>query len=231
MHSLEKKLNYKFKNSALLELALIHTSYGNEQRPDEVPATKDNEQLEFLGDAVLDFLISVFLIKKRPELNEGALSKLRASLVNEKTLAQIARDLNLGEHLLLGKGEETTKGREKDSILSSALEALVAALYYDAGLAHTQTWIDSLFENKISFIEQDFFTQDFKTKLQEIVQSKYKSAPKYEVLSTSGPDHEKTFQVQVLIQQKPIAQGIGKSKKEAEQRAAETALEQVLNKK
>lgn len=218
-----------FKDPNLLERALIHKSYGNENRSELSISKRDNEQLEFLGDAVLDLIISKFLLEAYPESSEGELSKLRAGLVNEKTLAQIARSLKLGEHICLGKGEDQTGGRDKDSILSSSLEALIAAIYNDSDIQTCEQWLRANFWTWVIESKVTDPLRDYKTRLQEIVQARYKVAPRYEVISSMGPDHEKTFEIQVLIHERVLASASGKSKKEAEQNAAQKVLENLIN--
>jgi ribonuclease III len=223
---LEKTLKYHFKDLEKLELALTHKSFGNEHRANSRVAVRDNERLEFLGDAILDFIISQMLLDTYTELSEGDLSKLRAGLVNEKTLSKIAQDLSLGEHLWLGKGEELTGGREKESILASTFEAIVAAVFADGGYEAADAWVKLLFDSRIKNAVADDNLQDHKTKLQEIVQYKFKTAPKYEVLQSRGPDHDKIFEVALSIQGVALSKAIGKSKKEAEQSAAKVVFEE-----
>lgn len=222
---LDGKLGYKFKDQKLLELAIIHKSFGNEHRAAQSVSVRDNERLEFLGDAILDLIISQYLLETYPNFSEGDLSKLRAGLVNERSLAKVARALALGEYVWLGKGEELTGGRAKDSILASTFEAIVAAVYQDGGFETANTWVRTLFEDKITSAGSEDVLQDYKTKLQEVVQAKYRSAPRYEVVHSSGPDHDKTFEVQLSINGAVVCKATGKSKKQAEQLAAKEALE------
>ncbi|MBI3555725.1 MAG: ribonuclease III [Deltaproteobacteria bacterium] len=224
---LAKRLGYEFKDARLLELACIHKSYGNEHRSSEPVSVRDNERFEFLGDAVLDLIVSQILLEAFPDCSEGDLSKLRASLVNEKSLARIARALALGDFLLLGKGEQHTGGRDKDSILASTFEAVVAAVYSDGGFSTCNEWVRGLFAERVKLCRDQSALQDFKTRLQEVVQARFKNAPRYEVLNSSGPDHDKTFEIQLLINGDVLAGASGKSKKEAEQSAAKIALEKL----
>lgn len=217
--------NYTFKSKETLEIALTHKSYGNENRAELPIAVRDNERLEFLGDAVLDLVISEMLLEHYSELPEGDLSKLRASLVNETVLAGIARDLKLGEILKLGKGEEQTGGRDKDSILSSTLEAVIAAIYLDSGYKEANSWLRGIFKKAVKRSTTVAAYGDFKTKLQEVVQAKFKTSPRYDVLQSYGPDHDKTFEIALIVNNDKVATGQGKSKKEAEQSAAKIALE------
>lgn len=221
---LMERIGYQFKATEALEIAFFHKSYGNERRTHKPLQVRDNERLEFLGDAVLDLAITEILLERYPDSTEGELSKLRASLVNERTLSALARELDLGAYIYLGKGEEQTKGREKDSILASTFEALVAAVFIDCGYQLTLKWVQTLFEQRLHTLQMPDTALDFKTRLQEIVQGKYRSTPRYELIQATGPDHEKVFEVHVLINNQAVAKGIGKNKKEAEQKAAEQAL-------
>jgi ribonuclease III len=222
-------LGYEFKNPQLLELACIHKSYGNEHRSRERVDVRDNERLEFLGDAVLDLTISQLLLERFPDCSEGDLSKLRAGLVNEKSLARVARALNLGDFLWLGKGESHTGGREKDSIIASAFEAVVAAVYLDGGFTEADRWVRGLFASRIESRLEHHGLQDYKTRLQEVVQARFRSAPRYEVVQSSGPDHAKTFEIRLVINGQVAATASGRSKKEAEQSAARVALEALAH--
>ena len=188
---------------------------------------QDNERLEFLGDAVLDLVIGHMIMDRYPDYPEGSLSRLRAAVVNETRLAKIARDLSLGEYLLLGKGEEMTRGREKSSILSSTLEALLASIYLDAGFKKAFKVISQIFSLPLEVAEKESFYQDYKTKLQELSQETLKAAPRYVLAKQYGPDHAKIFGVKVQIRGKVAGAGAGKSKKEAEQRAAQRTLQKL----
>jgi ribonuclease III len=218
---LEGVVGYRFTDSQLLRTSLTHRSFANESRDEGLA---DNEKLEFLGDAVLDLVISHELMLRFPDLDEGALSVNRARLVSEVGLSQIAREIQLGDWLLLGKGEEKTGGRDKSSVLSDAFEALCAAIYLDGGFAAAQRVLVPLFEEQIASIQPQS-TVDYKTRLQEMVQAAHRSVPEYRLVRESGPDHDKTFEVAVVIDGKERARCEGKSKKAAEQGAARQAVE------
>lgn len=222
MNGLEKY--YTFKNKKYLEMALTHSSYANEHR---INRLNDNERLEFLGDAILEAVTSDFLYTTFPEMPEGELSKLRASLVCEQSLAQCARNINLGEYILLGKGEERCGGRDKESLISDALEALVGAIYLDGGLEAARIFI---LKNILDNIEQKQLFYDSKTVLQEFIQARYSEKLRYELISSEGPEHSKTFNVQALLGEDPIGAGTGKSKKSAEQAAAYDAIKRLNSK-
>jgi len=222
--SLQNDLGYQFKNIDLLREALQHSSYVNEQRD---PALQDNERLEFLGDAVLDLVITHILMKHFPETREGDLSRMRATIVNESQLSSVAQRLNLGQHLLLGRGETLSNGQEKRSILADALEAVIAAVYLDGGLEAGFEVIQRQFSEIISRVGERVAAEDFKSQLQELVQVRFKTIPHYKVVAESGPDHDKTFQVHLSIGTFLTTHGTGKSKKAAEQAAASVALERL----
>lgn len=206
---------------------MTHRSFVNEHPESE---TKHNERLEFLGDAVLNLALSAILLDHYPDLPEGYLSKIRASQVNEKKLAFMAMQLELGTFLLVGKGEERTGGREKPSLLADTFEAVLGAIYLDGGFNTALSFVDRLFRPQ--FKDADgFSTQDFKTLLQEHCQGLLKTTPTYRVFREEGPDHKKIFFVEVLIQGKVVSFGKGKTKKEAQQKAAEKALLQLENAK
>ena len=212
---LERAAGYCFEDKTLLKQAMTHSSYANEHRAQHM---KDNERLEFLGDAVLEVISSEFLFKEYPEMPEGDLTKLRASIVCEPTLALCARDLNLGEYLLLGKGEERTGGRGRDSIVSDAMEAFIGAIYLDGGFANAKEFIDRFI---MKDIEHKKLFYDSKTILQEIVQRDHKGEEiTYQLIGEEGPDHNKKFVVDLLIGGKVEGQGSGRTKKAAEQEAA-----------
>jgi ribonuclease III len=224
LQELQKKIGYRFKSLDLLNQGLRHKSFVHENVDAEV---RDNERLEFLGDAVLDLVIGHLIMDRYPDYQEGSLSRLRAAVVNETRLAKIARDLSLGEYLLLGKGEEMTRGREKSSILSSTFEALLAAIYLDGGYKKAFKAIAQLFSLTLEVAEKESFYQDYKTKLQELSQDTLKATPRYVLAKEYGPDHDKIFGVQVQIQGKVAGVGAGRSKKEAEQRAARRTLQKL----
>ena len=213
---LEQVLHYHFKNPALLRIAMTHTSFANESK---VP-TSHNERLEFLGDSVLSVVAADYLFhhSTRPE---GELTRMRASLVSEEALYRFACEIDLGSYLRLGRGEELGGGRTRPSVVSDAFEALIAALYLDGGLETARAFIlPFLTEGKTA-------DPDYKTKLQELVQETPGAALQYTVVGESGPDHDKTFEVQVSLNDKPVASGRGRSKKAAEQQAARQALEKL----
>ena len=221
---LEERLDWHFKDIALLNNALTHRSFVNENVD---LACRDNERLEFLGDAVLELTVSDMLMRKFPDHAEGQLSKLRASVVNEQPLADLARRFGIGEHLLLGKGEEGSGGRMKTSLLANAFESIIAAMYLDGGFDRTAAFISRLFEPLIEEGELNSVYRDYKTAVQEICQVLFREMPHYRVISETGPDHDKRFEMNLLIGERVIASGMGRSKKEAEQRAAKTALEEL----
>ncbi len=216
----EQKLQYKFNNKELLNEALRHSSFVNEQSD---VGMRDNECLEFLGDAVLSLVTGHTLMQRYPELKEGDLSRMRANLVNDSQLAAIARKLNLGEYIQLGKGEIHTKGRQKSSILANALEAVIAAVYLDGGFDAAFHTIEENFSVLLNSISAPSANHDYKSKLQEIIQTSKKMVPCYKVIKESGPDHDKTFTVQ-LTAKEVKTEGVGKSIKLAEQDAAQKAL-------
>lgn len=222
LDSLEERLGHRFSDRTLLEEALTHSSFAHEQ----AEPTPYNERLEFLGDAVLDVVISERLMELLRDATEGRLSKLRARLVNEGALAERARALGLGEHLRLGRGEEMTGGRKKPSVLAGAFEAVAAAIYLDVGYERARGVLLEEFAESFEF-ETAAPTADFKSRLQELCQEAGAGLPTYTLLRESGPDHEKTFEVEVAFFKDLKGTGAGKSKKEAEQEAARQALKQL----
>ena len=216
---LEDVLGYHFVDRALLERALRHASWCNEQTGERV---EDNERLEFLGDAVLGLLVCHRLMTRYPQLKEGELSVTRAQVVSEAGLSDVAAALDLGRWLMLGKGEEKSGGRQKPSIVADAFEAVIAAVYLDGGFAAAQQMVDRLLASRIETVEFKGF-YDFKTRLQELAQARLKTTPTYSVVSELGPDHDKRFVVAVAIANDEWARAVGKSKKEAEQMAAAEA--------
>jgi ribonuclease III len=214
-------INYDFKDPQLLEQALTHKSFANEQR-----LNSHNEKLEFLGDAVLDLLLSDLLMEKFPGDDEGNLSKKRASLVNESTLAELARGLDLPEHMRMGKGELATEGPRKPRLLASAYEALLGAVFKDGGFLPAKDMVRSHYESLLGDLENHVdFHNDFKTRLQEMAQSEIKSTPAYEVTGEKGPSHLPEFEVSLSLQGKVVSVGVGRNKKSAEQNAAKNAIE------
>ena len=218
---LKRKLGYRFKRQDILEKAFRHASYVNER---EQGGLENNERLEFLGDAVLDLAISHILMDLFQDINEGELSKYRAFIVNEAGLCKVAKGLDLGDYMLLGRGEEVTQGREKPSILANTMEALLGALYLDAGFEKTREIIHCLFMPMIEEINADGHLNDFKSMLQEYTQERFKQRPEYLLAEESGPSHDRTFRVSLRLAGRIIAGGKGKSKKEAEQKAAREAF-------
>jgi len=214
-------LDYSFKDQELLYQAFRHPSYVYEK---DNLGVSDNQRLEFLGDAVISLAISHLLMEFFPEMKEGDLSKYRASLVSENGLSCIAQELELGDYLLLGKGEERTNGRKKLSIQSDALEALIGAIYLDGGFVEALRVIAKLFSPLLDRISLDKSINDFKTELQEYSQETFQSTPEYRLEKETGPDHNKTFYVGVYLKGNLMGEGKGKSKKEAEQNAAKEAL-------
>lgn len=216
----EKVIGYCFENKQLIYQALSHSSYANERKkPDG-----SNERLEFLGDSVLSIVVSEFLYKNYSHIAEGELTKLRASLVCEKSLHVFAKQINLGDFLMLGKGEENTGGRERPSILADAFEAVIAAIYLDGGLEAARRHILRFMPEDVQHLKKPAFN-DFKTILQEIVQKNPEEKVEYCLVGEEGPDHDKRFVVEVCLNSNVIGKGKGKSKKEAEQLAAKEALE------
>lgn len=222
---LERRLGYSFEDKGLLDTALTHRSFMNEN-PNA--SLQDNERLEFLGDAVLELCISDLLMRRFADHREGWLSRMRASVVNEQSLAQLAKKFRLGDFLLLGKGEESSGGRTKTSILSNAFEALVAAIYLDCGFQETYAFFERLF-NPLVETGNNLLFGDFKTSLQEVSQSRFKAIPKYSLIHEYGPDHDKVFQVKLMIPDVVTTTGLGKTKKEAEQQAARKALDALAD--
>ena len=222
---LEKKIGYKFENFDLLVNAMTHSSYANEHH---ISYTGNNERLEFLGDAVLEVASSEFLFHKYPDLPEGKLTKKRASLVCEPTLALCAREIPLGDYLLLGKGEEATGGRKRDSIVSDAMEALIGAIYLDGGFANAKEFINRFV---LKDIENKQLFYDSKTTLQEIVQGQFEEDVRYVLVKEEGPDHNKSFYVEAILGEKVLGQGCGHTKKAAEQQAAYCAIKKLKREK
>ena len=215
---LEKRLNYTFKDKQLIIEALTHKS-------DKKPY--NNERLEFLGDAVLDLIVGEYLFNKFPNSAEGVLSKIRASLVNESGFTLLARAIDLGSYIYLSLAEENNNGRDKPSLLSNAFEAVMGAIYLEAGLEITTTIAIKLLEQSHPKIDLDSLSKDYKTALQEITQAHYGVTPSYEMIGSSGPDHKKEFEIAIILNEKSIAKAKGKSKKEAQQKAAKLALKEL----
>lgn len=222
---LEEKIGYHFHNRELLKRALMHTSFSNEHHMGKLD---NNERLEFLGDAVLEVISSDFLYHEYPDYPEGKLTRLRASLVCEPTLALCSRDLDLGSYLLLGKGENATGGRNRDSIVSDAMEAVIGAIYLDGGFDNARQFILRYILNDI---ENKQLFYDSKTILQEMIQSEHKDQLVYEILKEEGPDHDKQFTTRVLIGSRELGRGVGRTKKASEQEAAYYAILKLRKKK
>lgn len=218
LERLEAVIGYSFKDKKLIELALTHSSYSNDKKLGKL---KNNERLEFLGDAVLELATSEFLYKEYSSKPEGELTRLRASLVCEPTLAGIAREIRLNDYLRLGHGEDNTGGRYRDSIISDAFEALIGAIYLDGGFANAKEFILKFVLNDI---ENKHLFYDSKTILQEIVQKQYKERVEYVLIGESGPDHNKSFEVEAVFRNVVLGKGVGATKKRAEQQAAYEAI-------
>jgi ribonuclease-3 len=218
---LQQRLGYTFANEELLRKALTHKSFANEQLREPAAC---NERQEFLGDAVLDLVTADFLYNRYPQLPEGELSRIRAELVSATALAEVARGLHLGNCLLLGRGERRSGGHDKDNLLANALEAVFGAIFLDAGWAAVRKVLVALFENTaIQVAARE--SQDFKTRLQELAQAQYGHAPTYELTDVSGPDHQRQYSVVVFCDGKALGEGVGSSKKSAQQQAACLALQ------
>lgn len=221
---LQKTLGVSFNMPLLLEQALVHSSYINEN---PAHTLGHNERLEFLGDAVLGFVVADKLYQDFPNLSEGEMTRLRAALVRRDTLARVARNINLGEYLYMGKGEESTGGRNKTPNLAGALEAVIAAVYLDLGMAAIGNLITGLLAGDWEKLTSQGAAVDYKSKLQEIVQSRFQVTPAYLLVSETGPDHDKQFMVEVTVNSRVLGGGTGKSKKLAETEAARLALERI----
>ena len=222
MKELEKRLNYTFKNSELLKNALTHSSYANENRAEGISS---NERLEFLGDSVLGFVTAKHLYSMQPTLSEGKMTRLRAELVCEQSLHGVALDLDLGRYLRMGHGEEKNGGRTRPSILADAVEAVIAAMFLDGGIAAPESFIERMILSPESI--EAHHAADYKTELQELVQRRSNQVISYELIGESGPDHNKLFTFRVLINGVSAGEGSGRSKKEAEQMAAKAAIEKL----
>jgi ribonuclease-3 len=223
--TLQQAIDYRFRDRGLLEHAMTHTSRANE---DVSGGVIDNESLEFLGDAVLGFIVADMLFHAFPEFNEGQKSKVKAALVSTTTLARQAERLSLGDHLLLGRGEEKTGGRRKQALLADGYEALIAAIYLDGGVEQARSFIAREFAPLIGDVRRSGVVGgDHKSALQEYLQSHDEALPDYRLAGTVGPDHRKLFQIQVVVRDQVLAEAIAPSKKEAEQEAARVALERL----
>ena len=221
---LEGLIGYRFTDLRLLQKALIHSSYAFEQ----AQAGQDNQVFEFIGDAVLDLVIGHLLARRFGDMKEGQLTRFRASLVNESHLAEMARKLELGTFLRLGKGEDSSNGRNKSSILSCALEAMIGAVFEDSDYATVAALVEKLFADSVEEKKEDLLRGDAKSRLQELLQEKFNEAPTYRLESEEGPSHRKQFFVSVVFREEVLGTGNGSSKKEAEQRAAAAALQHAV---
>jgi len=226
MKTLEEKLGYRFQDPSLLANALTHSSYANEHHTAKLLS---NERLEFLGDSVLGMVVADYLYRNFPTLPEGDLTRMRANLVCEGNLVVVAQMWDLGSYLKLGRGEESCGGRERPSIQADAVEAVLAAVYLDSGIAQARRIIQRFILDNIAQMSQA--GRDFKTALQELVQKKSGQVLTYHLIGQSGPDHAKTFEMEVRLNDKPVGSGKGRSKKDAEQTAARAALERLSRKK
>lgn len=219
---LEKKLKIKFKDGHLLTMAFIHRSYLNEAKGKNL---ESNERLEFLGDAVLEFIVSRHLFLEYPKYSEGVLTDIRSNLVNTQSLAKIAKKLDLGKYLFLSRGEKESGGKDNPSLLANTIEALIGAIYLDQGTETAKKFIDAHLEDHLKRLIKRGKFKDHKSLLQERLQAKKKQSPVYKILEERGPDHDKTFTVGVFDQKRSIGTGRGKSKQAAEELAAKQALE------
>lgn len=225
LEKLEQAINFSFRDRSLLLRALTHSSFAFEQGI----AGQDNETLEFLGDAVLDLAIGAMLFERFPEMHEGDLTRMRSVLVNETGLAGRATAIGLGDFLLLGKGEDASDGRRKSSILSCAYEALIGAIFHDSGYDTVLPLVENHFTHLLAGSHNAVIAADAKSHLQEILQEKFNQAPSYTIIAENGPDHAKVFTVAVVFRKTTLGRGTATNKKEAEQRAAAEALEQLAS--
>ena len=226
LDAFESRIGYRFKDRGLLEHALTHKSKAHE---DPSGGVADNESLEFLGDAVLGLVVAEALFRSFPSYNEGQKSKIKANLVSTASLAELAEQLGLGDHMILGRGEEKTGGRRKQALLADTCEALIAAIYLDGGLDPARGFLMRGFSSGIEDARlPDYFGRDHKSRLQERLQAHGRALPSYRVSGEVGPDHRKMFHVEVFVGDELIAQGVGRTKKEAEQEAAKHGLEAIL---
>ena len=214
---LEKNIKYTFKDKSLAFNALCHSSYSNENKDAD-----SNERMEFLGDAILDMIVSERLYDIHKDVDEGVLSKMRAAIVREESLAILAREINLGDFILLGHSEKMVQGNERASVLSDCFEAMVAAIFKDGGFTAAKNWLDSIIKQEM-YEKPEVLYCDFKTVLQEYLQKEHKSV-RYVIVKESGPDHEKSYEVEALVNDKCVGKGINTTKKHAEQDAAKDAL-------
>ena len=221
---LEQRLDIEFNDKFLLQKALTHKSFPNENKDLNL---NDNERLEFLGDAVLNLSISTYLFNQYPHYPEGELAKIKSVVVSEEILSLKAYELNIGDFILLGKGEESTGGRERKSILADAMEAVLGAIYLDKDFNFVIKFIKDLFEEEVKKVETGNYIKDYKTMLQEIIQKEEPERPQYNVVNEKGPEHNKTFWVEVRLKDECLGKGSGSTKKESEQKAAQNALKNM----
>ncbi|MBI3541478.1 MAG: ribonuclease III [Deltaproteobacteria bacterium] len=226
VHEFEKAIGYSFKKKAMLARALTHRSFANEHK---LNSDQQNERLEFLGDAVLELAVSELLMERFPHFSEGDLSKMRAAIVNEKQLASLARSFRLGEYLYLGRGEDQTSGREKNSLLADAYEAVLGGIYMDRGFKKAAAVIKAHYSRLLNNTEIASLYKDYKTDLQEKCQSLFRVTPRYKLVAEMGPDHDKVFDIEIYVNHELMGRGKGHSKKEAEQEAAKGALEKLCS--
>jgi ribonuclease-3 len=227
LQAVQETIGIQFQDGRILQQAFLHSSYINENPGF---ASGDNERLEFLGDALLSFIVAEELYDRFPDFGEGKLTQIRASLIRQETLVDIAMDLGLGNYLLLGRGEESTGGRQKQTNLADSLESLIGAIYLDQGFDTVKKFVLDKLAGKFEQINIDGIGQNYKALLQELTQAKHKLLPSYNVEETSGPDHDRRFVVRVTLGDKSLASGSGKTKKAAEMEAARLALEKVNSK-
>ena len=223
----EKQLGVRFRDAELLNLALCHRSFSNEENIN----TSNNEKLEFLGDSVLGMIVSEYLYIALSEKSEGDLAKIKSFVVSESILAEIASKIRIQDYVLIGKGEESSGGRTKKAILADAMEAVIGAYFLDSGLKKSRKFILQLLIPEINRVLENKHQKDYKTLLQELVQKRFKTYPRYRIVEKNGPDHDKTFLMEVVINRHPYGRGKGKNKKEAEQVAAQIAYESIWEKK
>lgn len=223
LRSAQKSIGYKFKDERLLLEALTHKSFSNEHH-----LKYNNERLEYLGDSIIDFVIAYILFEKFPDSNEGLLSRLRAALVNEKELSNIARHIGLNKYIILGRGEQITAGCNKDSILSNAYEAVIAAIFLDSNIERVTKVIKKHFSHKIDNINSEEIIQDYKTTILIYCQERYRNLPTYELISQTGPEHESIFEARIVINGNEYGRGKGRTKKDAEQEAAKAAIHKIV---
>ena len=222
--AIQKTIGIQFHDDTILQQAFLHSSYINENPGF---ASGNNERLEFLGDALLSFIVAEELYFRFPHFGEGKLTQIRASLIRQETLAEVAVDLKLGDYLLLGRGEEATGGRQKQTNLADSLESVIGAIYLDQGFHAAKKFVLDKLASKLEQIHDNGIEQNYKALLQELTQAKYKLLPSYSIEETFGPDHDRRFVVKVTLGDKPLASGSGKTKKAAEMEAARVAWEKV----